>query len=296
MSRDATETGAWTKNPIYHAEVCSLGPTTLQLLLGSSVNDTRHARNPRIRLPERAQTQRDLPRRPAGRSQHARPSLGAASNGLQLRPANDDDEPPGPYRPDHQAQGAAQRAGYTEEIWRLTKACEEHERKIRSSKSTIEHRVFLEFPNMISRLNEIDDQADELSASLQATLRNSLPDLQKRLDEIVHARRADVETMRERTTPWRHLEFDEADDGHAMEEEDPGRIPRVEGVGSSDELARIEGWANEVENYLTSEIVRLRENIQHTSIRRKAWRYFIYAVCTAVALLISIILVGFTAR
>jgi hypothetical protein len=85
-----------------------------------------------------------------------------------------------------------------------------------------------------------------LSASLQATLRNSLPDLQKRLDEIVHARRADVETMRERTTPWRHLEFDEADDGHAMEEEDPGRIPRVEGVGSSDELARIEGWANEV--------------------------------------------------
>jgi hypothetical protein len=65
---------------------------------------------------------------------------------------------------------------------------------------------------------------------------------------------------------------------------------------------------------LTSEIVRLRENIQHTSIRRKAWRYcessclvddcgttdaaaaVIYAVCTAVALLISIILVGFTAR
>jgi hypothetical protein len=26
--------------------------------------------------------------------------------------------------------------------------------------ATIEHRIFVEFPNMISRLNEVDDQAD----------------------------------------------------------------------------------------------------------------------------------------
>lgn len=68
-----------------------------------------------------------------------------------------------------------------QQIDRLSASCEEHERQIRMSKvrklrrlpstvsnsqppshqTTIEHRLFTEFSNMFSRLNETDDQAEE---------------------------------------------------------------------------------------------------------------------------------------
>jgi hypothetical protein len=88
-----------------------------------------------------------------------------------------------------------------------------------------------------------------MTAALQSALQQNLPALQHRLDELVSARRADVETMRERTTPWRRLETEDGDDAQREEE---SRIPRVDPNKGSDDLSRIEAWATEVVRTLTS--------------------------------------------
>ncbi len=64
------------------------------------------------------------------------------------------------------------------------------------------------------------------------------------------ARKKDVETMRDRTTPWQSFFGDEHEtDGDAEGDKGRGRIMRVDGAGvidGADGLGRIERWAEEV--------------------------------------------------
>lgn len=79
------------------------------------------------------------------------------------------------------------------------------------------------------------------------------PKLQKRLDALLEERSSDVETMRERTTPWADFVDDKAVDmglKRVKSGQRVGRISRIraEGTGErdADALAMIERWADEV--------------------------------------------------
>ncbi|KAK4686636.1 hypothetical protein P7C73_g3489, partial [Tremellales sp. Uapishka_1] len=132
------------------------------------------------------------------------------------------------------------------EINRLMASCEDHELKIRSAKqATIEHRLFSELPAMLSKLNETDERAEQIASQISVSLQSNLHPLQSRLDNLVLARRNDVETMKERTTPWKDLSS--STNGTAGEKDKgSGRIQRMTGISATDGLGRIEKWAEEV--------------------------------------------------
>ncbi|KAK1924008.1 hypothetical protein DB88DRAFT_488810 [Papiliotrema laurentii] len=152
------------------------------------------------------------------------------------------------------------------EIERLASVCEEHERKIRASRNSIEHRLFSELPHALARLNEMDDSAESMTAQLHATISSVSPALDEKLSALLSAREQDVETMRQRTTPWKTFFEDSTDDD---KDSSVGRIERVKGagLGDVDGLAQIERWAEEVEMCLTAEIVGLKRELEKKSAR-----------------------------
>ncbi|KAL7422118.1 hypothetical protein Q5752_002761 [Cryptotrichosporon argae] len=164
------------------------------------------------------------------------------------------------------------------EIDRLLAQCDQHELKIRSARLGVEHRLFSEFPQLLARLQELDDTAESLTASVYQTLHATLPASQARLDAMLAARAADVDTLRARTTPWAAL-LEGAGAGAGE-----GGIERVEGVaggGNGDGLASVERWADEVELYLNNEIIRLKA-LQ----RAMQWkRMLIWRTITAIAVI-----------
>lgn len=104
---------------------------------------------------------------------------------------------------------------------------------------------------------------------------------------MLEERRANVETMRERTTPWVDFlpdddsEIDQPPDqkavtGAAMVRRESGKIERVKGANASnvdaDALAMIERWAEEVKMHLADEIGRLRTQLGEE--RRKAYMFY----------------------
>lgn len=108
---------------------------------------------------------------------------------------------------------------------------------------------------------------------------------------MLEERRANVETMRERTTPWvDFLPDDESDEldgaggagaggdekATAMVRRESGKIERVKGANAtnvdSDALAMIERWAEEVKMHLADEIGRLRTQLGEE--KRKAYIFY----------------------
>ncbi|ORY26127.1 hypothetical protein BCR39DRAFT_269336 [Naematelia encephala] len=174
-----------------------------------------------------------------------------------------------------------------QEIDRLTAACEEHERKIRSIRGSIEHRLFVELPALLGRLLERDDDA-EVCAS-------TVPPMRQKLSEIVAARTKDLETMRERTAPWQTL-FAEADKGGILEGDGKtGHIERVPGIGKdgSDGLARIEWWADETEMLLNAEIIRLKAEVASKSTTsRRIWGTVVGSLSTVFLVIMVLVILA----
>ncbi|OXG85310.1 hypothetical protein C349_02338 [Cryptococcus neoformans var. grubii Br795] len=167
------------------------------------------------------------------------------------------------------------------EIGRLTAACEEHERVIRSTLSTVRHHIMTNAQGILERLAKVDDDAEAITASIQQALQSSIPQFQSNLRECLQLRSGDVELMRERTTPWRDVVDD---DGAALLSVSTGgigtsrakKLKRVEGGGGeADALTRVELWADEVEMYLNNEIIRVNES---TKIKRARQIGLYYAI------------------
>lgn len=107
---------------------------------------------------------------------------------------------------------------------------------------------------------------------------------------MLEERRANVETMRERTTPWvEFLPDDESEQlevvgsgaggekgATAMVRRESGKIERVKGANATnvdaDALAMIERWAEEVKMHLADEIGRLRTQLGEE--KRKAYMFY----------------------
>ncbi|ADV21574.1 Hypothetical protein CGB_D1570C [Cryptococcus gattii WM276] len=163
------------------------------------------------------------------------------------------------------------------EIERLTSACEEHERVIRSTLSTVRHHIITNAQGILERLSKVDDDAE--------TLQSSIPQFQSNLRENLQLRSGDVELMRERTTPWKDV-VDE--DGAALLSVSTNgigashakKLKRVEGGGGeADALTRIELWADEVEMYLNNEIIRVNESTKVKKARQIGLYYaFLYSL------------------
>ncbi|WWC94509.1 hypothetical protein V866_001355 [Kwoniella sp. B9012] len=165
------------------------------------------------------------------------------------------------------------------EIDRLTAVCEEHERVIRSSLSTIKHHVMTNTPDVFERVNKIDDDAEAITASLQQTLSAHIPPFQQHLHKIVSDRSMDVELMKQRTTPWNdvvssdHTSLSSLSKGINGSGDTHGpmelqKISELDGEGG-DALTRIEMWADEVDMYLSSEIVRVKEKLATKTSKRQ---------------------------
>ncbi|WWC62183.1 uncharacterized protein I303_104777 [Kwoniella dejecticola CBS 10117] len=166
------------------------------------------------------------------------------------------------------------------EIDRLTAVCEEHERVIRSSLSTIKHHVMTNMPEVFELVNKIDDDAEAITASVQQSLSTHIPPFQSHLHRIVSDRTSDVELMKHRTTPWKDVvsEVKAAKSPSKADHEglEPrssigtGRIKRIAEVdGEGDALTRIEMWADEVDMYLSTEIVRVKERLASKTSKRQ---------------------------
>ncbi|KIR81033.1 hypothetical protein I305_03416 [Cryptococcus gattii E566] len=163
------------------------------------------------------------------------------------------------------------------EIERLTSACEEHERVIRSTLSTVRHHIITNAQGILERLSKVDDDAE--------TLQSSIPQFQSNLRENLQLRSGDVELMRERTTPWKDV-VDE--DGAALLSVSTNgigashakKLKRVEGGGGeADALTRVELWADEVEMYLNNEIIRVNESTKVKRARQIGLYYaFLYSL------------------
>nr|XP_019046576.1 hypothetical protein I302_05326 [Kwoniella bestiolae CBS 10118]OCF25506.1 hypothetical protein I302_05326 [Kwoniella bestiolae CBS 10118] len=182
------------------------------------------------------------------------------------------------------------------EIDRLTAVCEEHERVIRSSLSTIKHHVMTNMPDVFERVNKIDDDAEV--SQLQQTLSAHIPPFQSHLQRIVFDRSADVDLMEKRTTPWKDVVSDlttstalsrglDKDEGSASRMK---RISELDG-GEGDALTRIEMWADEVDMYLSSEIVRVKEKLaSKTSKRQFLLRVIVFLTYALVAIVLASVL------
>ncbi|KAK8843932.1 hypothetical protein IAR55_006724 [Kwoniella newhampshirensis] len=171
------------------------------------------------------------------------------------------------------------------EIDRLTAVCEEHERVIRSGLSTVKHHLLTMTPDIIERLHKSDDDAETITASIQQSLQDHIPPFQSHLRKIIQQREGDVDLMRRRTTPWRDVVSveDKETAGSAINgdgpltktKEDGGGLKRLTrivdgpGNGERDALTRVELWADEVDMYLTSEIVRVKERLASKRSKRR---------------------------
>ncbi|WVR06788.1 hypothetical protein IAU60_003823 [Kwoniella sp. DSM 27419] len=180
------------------------------------------------------------------------------------------------------------------EIERLTKACEEHERVIRSSLSTLKHHLIYNVPEVFEALSKCDDDAEAISAAIQRTLQDHIPSFQSQLGKTVSDRTKDVDLMRHRTTPWRDVVKEQGASPPRTEgsrgERSAGvhKLKRVNGVdgGETDALTKVEMWADEVDMYLSAEIVRAKERLaDKTSKRRFLSRVISFLVLLAIALL-----------
>ncbi|WVQ99696.1 hypothetical protein IAU59_006837 [Kwoniella sp. CBS 9459] len=178
------------------------------------------------------------------------------------------------------------------EIERLTAVCEEHERVIRSSLSTLKHHLLTNLPDIFERLNKCDDDAETITATIQQTLQANLPPFQSHLSKIIADRKGDVDLMRQRTTPWKDIvnesldpPSDQDDNRETAEGDSIGgggaggiklrRVPGADGQNERDALMKVEMWADELDMYLTTEIVRTRERVEE---KGKKWHYLTRAI------------------
>ncbi|WVF71177.1 hypothetical protein IAT40_005977 [Kwoniella sp. CBS 6097] len=165
------------------------------------------------------------------------------------------------------------------EIERLTAVCEEHERVIRSSLSTLKHHLLTNLPDIFERLNKCDDDAETITATIQQTLQANIPPFQSHLSKIISDRKGDVDLMRQRTTPWKDIVNETLVPPSSSTENNVGdtadglgtfgggggegmrlkRIPGADGQTEMDALTKVEMWADELDMYLSTEIVRSRE-------------------------------------
>ncbi|KAE8538477.1 hypothetical protein D1P53_004834 [Cryptococcus gattii VGV] len=159
------------------------------------------------------------------------------------------------------------------EIERLTTACEEHERVIRSTLSTVRHHIMTNAQGILERLSKVDDDAE--------ALQSSIPQFQSNLRENLQLRNGDVELMRERTTPWKDVVDEDGAALLSVSTDGIGtlhakKLKRVEGGGGeADALTRVELWADEVEMYLNNEIIRVNES---TKVKRARQIGLYYAI------------------
>ncbi|WWC89043.1 uncharacterized protein L201_003961 [Kwoniella dendrophila CBS 6074] len=172
------------------------------------------------------------------------------------------------------------------EIDRLTAICEEHERAIRSSLSTIKHHVMTNMPDVFEKVNNIDIDAEAITANIQKTLSTYIPPFQSNLNRIKSDRSHDVEIMKQRTTPWKDivLEFkssliDASSSSTSTKStkhlDKAGKLIGIPGINDNEDesesaaLTRISMWVEELDMYLSSEIVRVKERINSKTSKRQ---------------------------
>ncbi|WVQ77828.1 hypothetical protein IAR50_007521 [Cryptococcus sp. DSM 104548] len=176
------------------------------------------------------------------------------------------------------------------EIERLSAACDEHERVIRSTLSTVRHHLLTNVPAVLERLVKTDDDAEGVTSDIQQALQTYISAFQDKLRQNLKHRAEDVDTMRDRTTPWRDVVNESAgsgrkDGGEVVEgtlSSGARKLKRVEDGGKGDALTRVEMWADEVEMYLNNEIARMNESLR---VKRTRHVSVYYTVITTLVVL-----------
>ena len=84
-----------------------------------------------------------------------------------------------------------------------------------------------------------------MTAQVHATINSVSPIMTEKLSALLSARQKDVETMRQRTTPWKTF-FEESEGKDSQSSTDGIRRIKGAGLGDGDELLKIEKWAEEV--------------------------------------------------
>lgn len=119
---------------------------------------------------------------------------------------------------------------------------------------------------------------EKATADLYGTMHQTVPKLEARLQALLDERAEDVETMRERTTPWTAFVAEDASDPNKLRRVRSGgrgRIGKIERVRSNTEgaahdngeaLAMFERWADEVVSHslLPGLQLLIADNRKHT--------------------------------
>ncbi|KAL1411555.1 hypothetical protein Q8F55_002517 [Vanrija albida] len=156
------------------------------------------------------------------------------------------------------------------EIDRLSALCDQHELKFRSLRTSFEHRVFSEFPNVLKTFSELDQRADRITADLNIAINKSEPVFHTRIDLLLEDRKADLETLRSRTSPWRAIVQEALEDlaSRGLHE----RIERIKGAGEErndgDMLTILERYSEHIENELRQQIVLLKAQLAEQRFKR----------------------------
>ncbi|WOO80138.1 uncharacterized protein LOC62_03G003650 [Vanrija pseudolonga] len=156
------------------------------------------------------------------------------------------------------------------EIERLSALCDQHELKFRSLRTSFEHRVFSEFPNVLKTFSELDQRADRITADLNISINKSEPVFHTRIDLLLDDRKADLETLRSRTSPWRAIVQEALEDlqSRGLHE----RIERIKGAGEErndgDMLSILERYSEHIENELRQQIAVLRAQLAEQRYKR----------------------------
>lgn len=135
-----------------------------------------------------------------------------------------------------------------------------------------------------------------MTASIYATIKKVEPEVKEKLEELEEQAKLDVETMRDRTTPWREFmdsppgspALDEASpttpDGSAYRggfalvrtrSGDQRRITKIERIrtdaeGEADAVAisQIERWGEDIIHNISDQIIALKTQLHNEGYRR----------------------------
>lgn len=154
--------------------------------------------------------------------------------------------------------------------------------------------MFSEFPNVLKTFSELDQRADvsvkfcrtdhwrqRITADLNIAINKSEPVFHTRIDLLIDDRKADLETLRNRTSPWRAIVQEALEDlqSRGLHE----RIERIKGAGEErndgDMLSILERYSEHIENELRQQIATLKAQLAEQRFKRSlrlrcesAWR------------------------
>jgi hypothetical protein len=93
----------------------------------------------------------------------------------------------------------------------LLSKCNEQERLIRVSETSIRHKLDDELPSLLSKMMELDNEAEKVATDLLATMREVDPIVDKYHNETLKYENEQLELEKKKLMPWK--EYKMKDDG-----------------------------------------------------------------------------------